>query len=74
MKQVKVVAKGKKRRLSLAVFEAVDTLNYGQNIIILKKSWKLKEVPGAYLLRKYLKKEFLVQSMANRKGWLVTRK
>lgn len=42
-----------------------------KKVIIKKKEWKLATPPGAHLLRKYLKNEYKVNSLADNSGWIV---
>lgn len=42
-----------------------------KTVVIKKKEWKLATPPGAHLLRKYLKNEYQVHSLADNSGWIV---
>lgn len=67
----KVKAKGRKRT-NQAAFDMI--LEGGKaKILVLKKAWKLKTPPGAYLLRKYLGKEYEVRTLEDNSGWIVSR-
>lgn len=40
---------------------------------MLKRIWKLKRPPGAYILRKRLSAEYEVRTMADNSGWVITK-
>ncbi len=64
------IKKRGRKRINQAAFDAI--LAAGKNeIIIKKKNWKLVTPPGSHLLRKYLKKEYRVNTLANDSGWIV---
>lgn len=45
-----------------------------KKIIVLKRDWKLATPPGAWILRKYLKAEYTVQSLLDNTGWVIKKK
>lgn len=63
--------KGRKP-LNLVAFNKIVAAKKAE-VFISRKEWKLVTPPGAHILRKYLKMEYKVQSLANNKGWVIKR-
>ena len=63
--------KGRKRTNQKA-FDAIMAAGKSQ-CLITRREWKLATPPGAHLLRKYLKREYLVRTLADNSGWVVKR-
>lgn len=62
-----------RKRINQAAFDAI--LASGKKEMVMKRSkWNLVTPPGAHLLRKYLKREYKVETLANDSGWLIKRK
>lgn len=66
---MQVKAKGRRRHNQ----KALDIIREaGKNrVFITKKQWKLVRPPGAYILRKRLGAEYVVQSLINDEGWVI---
>lgn len=69
---MEVKSKGRKQT-NVKAFEKIRAAKKNK-IIIFKSEWKLVTPPGAHILRKYLKAEYVVQTLANDKGWVIKRK
>lgn len=68
---MEVVKKGRKRTNTKA-FEKISA-GGKETVIISTKEWKLATPPGANILRKYLKKEYVVRTLADGTGWVIKR-
>lgn len=66
------VKKKGRRRINSKAFEKIGAAGK-DTIFINKKEWKLATPPGAHILRRYLKKEYKVQTAADNSGWVVKR-
>lgn len=44
-----------------------------KEVLVTRKEWKLVTPPGAYILRKYLKAEYQVQTLIDDSGWVIKR-
>lgn len=71
MADIEVKKKGKKTRNNDA-FETISALVEGEFIVIKKKDWKMKTLPGSHLLRRRLHREFQVQTLKDDSGWKIT--
>lgn len=65
----KVKSKGRKR-MNQKAFDTILAAGR-KKVVIMKKEWKLATPPGAHLLRKYLKKEYKVQTIEGDIGWVI---
>lgn len=66
---MEVKPKGRKRT-NQAAFDVI--LKAGRKPVdIKKKDWKLATPPGAFILRKYLKREYEVRTLADDSGWRI---
>lgn len=68
---IEVKKKGKKTSNNKA-FEKLSELKPGSFIVVLKKDWGMKTVPGSHLIRRRLKREFKVETLKDDSGWKVT--
>ncbi len=68
---MEVKKKGRRRTNEAALLKIQQAGN--KRVAILRKEWKLATPPGAYLLRKYLKKEYEVRTLEDNSGWLIQR-
>jgi len=66
---VNLVSKGRPR-MNQKAFDKILAAKKGE-VIITNKEWKLATPPGAHLLRKYLKTEYIVRTVAGKKSWLI---
>jgi hypothetical protein len=66
-----VKKKGRPRTNDEAFMRIVRAGN--KKTVVKKKEWKLATPPGAHILRKYLKREYKVETLADDSGWLITR-
>ncbi len=62
--------KGRKR-LNQAAFDKIERKGNTQSII-KRSEWKLMTPPGKYILRQYLGKEYIVSTLADDSGWIIT--
>lgn len=68
---MEVVKKGRKRTNAKALEKIAEAK--GSTVIISTKEWKLVTPPGAYILRKYLGREYLVRTLSDGTGWVIKR-
>ncbi len=61
-----------RKRINQPAFDAISAAGK-KEIVIMKKGWKLVTPPGAHILRKYLKREYKVSTLANGRGWVIKR-
>lgn len=66
---MEVKRKGRKPINDLAFKKIKDAGK--KEIHISAKEWKLVTLPGAYILRQYLKAEYKVQTTIDDKGWVI---
>ena len=71
MNQIEVKKKGKKTRNNKA-FEKLAELKSGSFIVMTKKDWDMKTIPGSHLIRRRLNREFKVETLKDDSGWLIT--
>lgn len=71
MSDIEVKKKGKKTRNNEAI-EKISALKKGEFIVLSKKDWKMKTLPGSHLLRRRLSREFQVNTLKDESGWKIT--
>ena len=69
---IEVKKKGRKPR-NTAAFDRIKAVEVGGFIIIKKKEWLIKPIPGAHVIRRYTGLEFKVETLADDSGWKLTR-
>lgn len=52
--------------------DKINKLKKGEHLILKKKEWLLATLPGAYILRSHLNREFKVQTLVDESGWKIT--
>lgn len=68
---MQIKKKGRKRT-NEAAFEKIREAGR-ETVVILAREWKLVTPPGAYILRKYLGREYKVNTLVGDKGWAIKR-
>jgi len=54
------------------MFAKIAAVKVGESIIIKRKDWTIKTVPGQHIIRRHTGREFKVESLADDSGWKVT--
>lgn len=60
-----------RKRINQKAFDMI-LANGREETLMKRKDWKLVTPPGAHLLRKYLKKEYVVATLKDDSGWLIS--
>jgi len=69
------IMKTGRKPINLDAFARINDMKKGQQIFIDRTEWKLKQRPGAFLLREKLGREFKVNSVVDEKDvWMITAK
>ena len=71
MSEIKVIKRGRKVKDS-EIFKTFLKIKKGSFLILKKKDWKYKTLPGSHIIRKHTGKEFKVQALFNKSGWKIT--
>ncbi len=71
MKEIKVKKPGRDPKNTKA-FTVIDKIPKGKFIIMKKKDWKMKTLPGAHIIRRYTNREFKVETLLDESGWVIS--
>ena len=63
--------KSGRKRINQKAFDKIAS-NTHKKTFITKREWNLVTPPGAHILRKYLNREFKVETLVDNSGWIVT--
>lgn len=69
--EIKVKRKGRKPSNAEA-FEKINAVKKGDSLVVLRKDWKIKTVPGQHIIRRHTGREFKVETLIDESGWKVT--
>lgn len=70
-KEIKVKKPGRDPKNTTA-FHKIARIPKGEFIVMKKKDWKMKTLPGAHIIRRYLNREFKVETLLDESGWKIT--
>ena len=71
MNNIKVKKPGRDPKNQKA-FDKINSLKKGEFMIMKKKDWKMKTLPGAHIIRRYTNREFKVETLLDESGWVIT--
>lgn len=54
------------------MFAKIGAVKVGEAIIIKRKDWTIKTVPGQHIIRRHTGREFKVETLADDSGWRIT--
>ncbi len=71
MKEIKVKKPGRDPKNQKA-FDKINNIAPGYYLIMKKKDWKMKTLPGAHIIRRYTNREFKVETLLDESGWVIS--
>lgn len=73
MKDAKVkVKKPGRKSVNQKNYKQIAAIKKGDSLVVKRKDWNIKTVPGQHMLRRNIGREFKVETLIDDSGWLIT--